>query len=41
LGFDKVDELNFEKFTCWGAVSSYRTKYKEKKFFDRIEEEKA
>ncbi len=41
LGFDHSMELNFDEFSRWGAVTSYRTKYSEKKFFDRIEEEKA
>ena len=40
FGFDRIDGLDFQKFSSWGAVSSYKTKYAEKRFFDRIEEEK-
>ena len=40
LGFDDITKYNFKTFANWGAVESYKTKYTDKKFFDRIEEEK-
>jgi len=40
LGTTDLTGTNFDKFSRWGAISSYKTKYTDKKFFDRIEEEK-
>jgi methionyl-tRNA synthetase len=37
LGFKDATKVRFDDFTRWGYASEYNAKYKNRKFFDRIE----
>lgn len=40
FGIENFKDISFDSFCEWGAVDSIKSKYSNKKFFDRIEEEK-